>query len=67
MNNLKELREAKGLTVDKLAELSGVAPIMIKYYEKGTKDLSHAHLSTGIKLADCLGVHPKKLLQSDGV
>lgn len=50
---LKELREARGLSQLKLAEISGVSQSFINYLEAGTKQPT---LKTLEKLAPALGV-----------
>jgi len=54
MNRLKEIREAKGLSVTKLAEESGVTRQTIHRLETETDD--RANSKTLISLADALGV-----------
>lgn len=52
---LKELREAKGLSQTRLAELSGVPQQVISAYERGAKDWKNMPLERAIALADALG------------
>lgn len=52
---LKELREAKGWTQSKLAEVSGVPQQVISAYERGAKDWRNMPLERAIALADALG------------
>ena len=54
MNRLKKIREAKGLSVTKLAEESGVTRQTIHRLETETDD--RANSKTLISLADALGV-----------
>ena len=54
MNNLKRLRQEKGLTQIELSKLSGVNFRMIQHYEQGNKDLNRAAVETVIKLARAL-------------
>ncbi|WP_169276396.1 helix-turn-helix domain-containing protein [Bifidobacterium moraviense] len=51
---LKELREAKGWTQAKLAEVSGVPQQVISAYERGAKDWKNMPLERAIALADAL-------------
>ncbi|MBQ6499852.1 MAG: helix-turn-helix transcriptional regulator [Mogibacterium sp.] len=62
-NNMKELRQAAGLTQAQLAEKSGVNVRMVQYYENGFKDLSKAAFETGLKIAEALGCDPRDLLR----
>ena len=52
---LKELRQAKGLTQEQLARLSGVPQQVISAYERGAKDWRNMPLSRALALADALG------------
>lgn len=52
---LKELRQAKGLTQEQLAEASGVPQPVISAYERGAKDWKNMPLERAIALADALG------------
>lgn len=56
MNNLKELREERGMSQRALAELSGVSVRMIQYYEQGTKDINKASMLTIYRLAQALNI-----------
>lgn len=51
---LKELREAKGLTQEQLAEASGIPRTVIAKYESGAKDWRNMPLGRAIALADVL-------------
>ena len=46
MSNLKKIREAVGLSQNKLAILSGVSNRMIQHYEQGVKDINKAQVGT---------------------
>lgn len=61
-NNMKELRQAAGLTQAQLAEKSGVNVRMVQYYENGFKDLRKAAFETGLKIAEALSCDPRELL-----
>lgn len=52
---LKELRQAKGLTQEQLAEASGVPQPVISAYERGAKGWKNMPLERAIALADALG------------
>ena len=56
MNNLKKIREAKEISQNALAQLSGVNVRMIQHYEQGTKDINKASALTIYKLAQALDV-----------
>ena len=62
MNNLKELRQAAGISQAELAKLSGINKRMIEHYEQGFKDLSKAAFETGLRIAEALDVDPRDLL-----
>lgn len=61
-NNLKELRQAAGISQAELARRSGVNKRMIEHYEQGFKDLSKAAFETGLRIAEALDVEPRELL-----
>lgn len=63
MSNLKDLRQAAGLSQRELAEKSGVSFRMIQYYEQGANDINKAAFETGVALAEALGCDPKELLE----
>lgn len=54
MNNLKRIREEKGITQAQLAEASGVSLRMIQYYEQGYKDINKVQGVTLHKIAQAL-------------
>lgn len=63
MTNLKRIREARGLSQAKLAELSGVNVRMIQYYEQGAKDINAAAALTVYRLAQALDSSVEFLLE----
>lgn len=63
MSNLKDTRIAKGLTQNKLGEISGVSLRMIQYYEQGTKDINKAEAMTVYKLSEALDCNVWELLE----
>lgn len=58
-NRLKELRKAKGLTQEKLAELTGVSQSHIALLESNQRGLSFENIEV---FAKALGVKPYELL-----
>lgn len=62
-NNLKELRQAAGLTQAQLAEKAGVNLSMIQFYEQGFKDLNKAAFETGLRIAEALDCDPRELIK----
>ena len=63
MSNLKNVREASGLSQKKLADSSGVSPRMIQYYEQGVKDINKAQGITLYKIAQALNCKIEDLLE----
>lgn len=64
---LKELRESKGLSQQKLADLSGLTQQRISALERGTdgRSVGSLTLSSAIKLADALKLKDlRKLLEA---
>lgn len=51
---LRDIREARGLLQEQLAEKSGVKVRSLRAYEQGTLDINGAKLSTLLKLAKAL-------------
>lgn len=64
MTNLKRIREARGLSQAKLAEISGVNVRMIQYYEQGVKDINAAAALTVYRLAQALDSSVEFLLET---
>lgn len=64
MSNLKKIRESKGLTQAKLAELAGVNVRMVQHYEQGFHDINKAEAMTVYKLAKALKCKMEDLLQT---
>lgn len=65
MNNLKRIREERGLSQTKLAEESGVNIRMIQHYEQGVKDLNRAQAITVHRLAQALECKVEDLLETE--
>ena len=63
MSKLKKIREAVGLSQNKLATLSGVSNRMIQHYEQGVKDINKAQVGTVYKLAKALGVNMEDIIE----
>ena len=61
--NLKTIRESKGYTQKKLAELAGVNQRMIEHYEQGFHDINKAEVTTLYKLAQVLDCQIEDLLE----
>lgn len=58
---LRELREAKGWSLDRLAEEAGMNGLQVGHIERGASD---PKLSTILKLAKALEVRTAKLIES---
>ena len=63
MNNLKMIRESRGLTQKALAERAGVNVRMVQHYEQGFHDINRAEGMTLYKLAKALDCQMEELLQ----
>jgi len=60
--SLESLRHGAGLSLHKLAELSGVNYMKIHQIERGKIKPENITLRTAQKLADALGCEPKELM-----
>ena len=60
--NLKEIRDNKGYSQQKLADISGVSVRMIQKYEQGDKDITKASVTTVYNLARALEVSIYELM-----
>jgi transcriptional regulator with XRE-family HTH domain len=60
-NRIKEIREAAGMSQDRLAELAGMSQQTISKLEKGKMDLDVKHMAA---IAEALGVSPADLLSN---
>ena len=60
--NLKELRKAKGLTQQSLADAAGVNISQVQKLESGEINVGNITLKNGLALANALGVDPAVLL-----
>lgn len=63
MSNLKDIREAAGLSQAKLAAAAGVNARMIQHYEQGFKDINKAQALTIYRLARALGCQMEDLIE----
>lgn len=63
MCNLKRIREERGLTQKRLAEVSGVNLRMIQHYEQGYKDINKAEALTVYTLSKALKCKVADLLE----
>jgi transcriptional regulator with XRE-family HTH domain len=59
-NNISSIREQKGLTIEQLAERSGLSVGYISRMARGERNISLKNLA---KLADALGVSPSELIE----
>lgn len=60
---LRELRQAKGLTLMELAEKSGVGYMQIHKIETGKSKPANIALKTAVKLAKALDCRPEDILK----
>lgn len=61
-NRIKELREARGLTLDELAEQVGLSTSYVQRLENGDRNLAVKHFEA---FAKALGVHARDLVPGD--
>lgn len=64
MNNLKAIRQSKGIQREQLSRMTGIKTGTIKHWEDGTVELENASYSNVIKVAKALEVEPDKLFLS---
>jgi len=62
VNRLRSYRNAQGLTLRELSQVSGVCAKRIAKYETGERSLKKAQAEAVIALSDALGVEPRQLL-----
>ena len=60
---LKEALKAKGWTVQRLADETGVNKRTIDKYMTGERPLPRAEAANVIKIADALDIHPRELIK----
>lgn len=63
MSNLKYMREYRGMTQNKLSEISGVSLRTLQDYEQGRKDINGVRGITLYKLAQALECKIEDLLE----
>lgn len=63
--NIKEIRQAKGITRIQLEKMAGLTPRAIEPYEQGRRRQNGMSLDVAIKIADALGIHPRELLDDE--
>lgn len=63
MNNLKGMREKRGLTQAELAERSGVSIRTVQAYEQGLKDINKAAAITLYRMSQILRCAIEDLLE----
>lgn len=61
-NALRKFRQAQGLTLKRLSELSGVPMRAIQKYEGGVYEISNMTLRYALMLCDALEIDPHTLL-----
>lgn len=59
---LKDLREAKDLTQEQLAKLSGVNKMQISRIERGQIKIENVSLANASAIANALNIHAEELL-----
>ena len=64
MTNLKRLREERGLSQSKLAELSGVNVRIIQYYEQKYKDINKSQAITLHQISKVLECKIEDILET---
>lgn len=62
MNKLQAVRQAAGLTQQKLADQTGISLSAIQKYERGAKDINKAGMDTILSLCDGLGCSIEDLI-----
>ena len=65
MNKLRDIREARHLSREKLEAVSGVPARAIKAYESGQVELEKASYIAVVRLAKALEVEPKVFFPED--
>ena len=66
-SRLKKARIAKGYTQESMAELSNVNIKSIAAYEQNPAKLSAASYSTVKKIANCLGLDPEDIINTETI
>lgn len=60
---LKDIRKARGMTQEQLADLSGVSLAMIRKYEQGIRDINKASYETLVNLSTALSCDIGELMK----
>ena len=63
VSNLQRIRKANGMTLSKLAEVSGAELRMIQLYEQRRQDINKAQAATLSRIANALGCEMADLLE----
>lgn len=63
INNLKQIREAAGITQAELAKLTGISVRVIQNYEQGARPLNGARAITVKHIANALGCRMEDLIE----
>lgn len=66
-SKLKQLRIAKGLSQQGLADAAGVKRRLIQTYEQGERDINGAHIDTLCALCLCLGCKIEDILEDEAL
>ena len=56
-NNLQKIREASGMTITELSDLTGIHRVNLSKYECGKKELRKCRTETILKIADALEIY----------
>lgn len=65
MNNLKAIRQSKGIQREQLSRMTGIKTGTIKHWEDGSVSLEKAAYISIIKVAHALDIKPEKLFGGD--
>ena len=65
MNNLKAIRQSKGIQREQLSRMTGIKTGTIKHWEDGSVDIKNAAFISIIKISKALDVDPLSIVGSD--
>lgn len=65
MTRIKELRQAKGFTQQKFADVTGISLRTLQHYEQGSKDFDHARIDTLLKACVALNCKLEDVIQNE--
>lgn len=65
MNNLKAIRQSKGIQREQLSKMTGIKTGTIKHWEDGSVDIKNAAFMSIIKISKALDVDPVFLVGGD--